>query len=123
MASIELQKTDLTLTEIGINAGLMPDEAVYDAISSAGEGVVGRARIIPFGAMAEIGYQVDETKRLRGFGTAICRQVSDLALANYPEVFAQVDTDNPASMRVLEKSGFFATDHLETSVIYKRFRS
>lgn len=119
----ELPKIDLALAETGINTGLMPDEAVYDAYNTDGD-VVGRARIMPFGAVAEIGYQVNETQRLKGFGTAICERVSGLALANYPEVFAQVSTDNTASKRILERCGFSPTVYLgTTSVIYNRYRN
>ena len=118
----KLLTTHLRLCEVDQAANLMPGEAVYNVMWMPSDSVIGKAKIMSFGEDAEIGYTINERQRHKGFGTAACRHVTDLALCTFPEVFAQVDKCNLASIQVLEKNGFHPTDDLGNSIIYTKIR-
>lgn len=67
----------------------------------------------------EIGYWLGEPYWGRGVVTQVARVLTEQAFAR-PEVsrvFAAVHADNPASMRVLQKNGFFREAELRQSAI------
>jgi RimJ/RimL family protein N-acetyltransferase len=67
----------------------------------------------------EIGYWLGEPYWGRGVVTQVARVLAEQAFAR-PEVsrvFAAVHADNPASMRVLQKNGFFREAELRQSAI------
>jgi RimJ/RimL family protein N-acetyltransferase len=56
----------------------------------------------------EFGYGIVVSRRGRGYATEATRALVDFALAadqSFTEVYANVELDNPASVRVLEKAG------------------
>jgi RimJ/RimL family protein N-acetyltransferase len=57
---------------------------------------------------AELGYMVAPAARGRGIGTAILRALTDWAFAELPvqRLRLIVDVENPASLRVAERSGY-----------------
>jgi [ribosomal protein S5]-alanine N-acetyltransferase len=62
----------------------------------------------PMAGKVEIAYGVQPAFQRRGFGTAICRQLVQLALQTDPRVRVAARTlpDNRASIGVLKKNGF-----------------
>ncbi|MCU0940917.1 MAG: GNAT family N-acetyltransferase [Burkholderiaceae bacterium] len=74
---------------------------------------------IDFGGDAEIGYWLGEPFWGRGVVTQVARVLTEQAFAR-PEVtrvFAPVHADNPASMRVLQKNGFYREAELRRSAL------
>ncbi len=73
----------------------------------------------PQACTAEIGYWLAQPYWGHGVGTAVARLLSQRALHNpaVMRVFAPVHADNPASMRVLEKSGFQREALMRLSVL------
>ncbi len=71
------------------------------------------------GCGAEIGYWLGEPFWGRGVVTQVARVLTEQAFAR-PEVtrvFAPVHADNPASMRVLQKNGFYREAELRRSAL------
>lgn len=70
---------------------------------------VGHAWLKDFAAEGgrELGYLVSASHRSQGVATEMARAVRDYAFAqrHYPRLVSTVDTDNLASIRVLEKAG------------------
>jgi RimJ/RimL family protein N-acetyltransferase len=90
-------------------AGLLPTpESLAFHIVESREGVVGIVKASVVGHRAQVGYVVDKTFWGRGFATAALRKlVSALeATSTLSRIWATCALDNPASARVLEKSGF-----------------
>jgi len=68
-------------------------------------------------ASAEIGYWLGRAFWSRGVGTAVVRQLCDIAFAtaDIQRLFAPVHADNPKSMHVLRKNGFYREAELKRS--------
>lgn len=58
----------------------------------------------------QITYEVNEEYRKQGIATKAVKVITEFILSNGTKVYAHVITDNIASIRVLEKSGFVKED-------------
>jgi ribosomal-protein-alanine N-acetyltransferase len=102
-------------------ASLFPTpESVAFHIVEPREGVVGIVKAAVVGHRAQVGYVVDKDFWGRGYATEALRQVvvSLEATATVSRIWATCALDNPASARVLEKSGFVREAILKRWVIY-----
>jgi [ribosomal protein S5]-alanine N-acetyltransferase len=65
----------------------------------------------PADGIVELGFSVISDRRRRGYATEAARAMVEWALREpaVRRVVAQCDTDNPASIRVLERAGFVRT--------------
>jgi RimJ/RimL family protein N-acetyltransferase len=97
-----------------ITSMLNQDQTIVSAIDIGGE-AVGGVGVIPltdvYRKTAEIGYWLSETRWNKGVMSEIIPALSEFIFShlNIIRVQARIFESNPASMRVLEKSGF----HLE----------
>jgi ribosomal-protein-alanine N-acetyltransferase len=74
----------------------------------------------PRDGRVEIGYGIVESRRRRGYATEAVTAMLDYAFARpgVIEVVATADLDNPASIRVLDKSGLSYQSQDEARVTY-----
>lgn len=84
------------------------------------EGVVGLVKASVTGHRAQVGYVVDKQFWGRGLATAALRQLVGAleAIPTLSRIWATCALDNPASARVLEKSGFVREAILKKWVTY-----
>jgi [ribosomal protein S5]-alanine N-acetyltransferase len=85
-------------------------ETIYAVFAKEGRRFVGHASIRPRPEQKkdwEIGYILRKEEWGKGFATEIARNLIDFGFneLNLPEIFATVDDDNFASIRVLKKVG------------------
>lgn len=102
-------------------AGLFPTpESLAFHIVSSSEGVVGIIKASVVGHRAQVGYVIDKTFWGRGLATSALRQLLVTLEANstISRIWATCALENPASARVLEKSGFVREAVLKNWVIY-----
>lgn len=102
-------------------AGLFPNrESLAFHIVEPRGGVVGLVKASVVGHRAQVGYVVDKDFWGRGFATAALRRlvVTLEATSIISRIWATCALDNPASARVLEKSGFSREAVLKNWVTY-----
>jgi [ribosomal protein S5]-alanine N-acetyltransferase len=89
-------------------------------IVTSSEGVVGIIKASVVGHRAQVGYVLDKTFWGRGLATSALRQLLVTLEANstLSRIWATCALDNPASARVLEKSGFTREAILKNWVTY-----
>ncbi|MEU7718541.1 GNAT family N-acetyltransferase [Streptomyces tibetensis] len=76
--------------------------------------LIGRVNLMDLvGGSAELGYRIGEQAAGRGVATAAVAQVCRLAATDYglTSLTARTTLDNPASMRVLVRSGFVRVEN------------
>ena len=96
-----------------------PESRAFHILEPSGD-VVGLVKAAVLGHRAQIGYVVSKRFWGRGFATSAVRQVvlSLEASPSISRIWATCALDNPASARVLEKSGFHREAILKRWVIY-----
>jgi RimJ/RimL family protein N-acetyltransferase len=102
-------------------AGLFPtQESVAFHIMEPRAGAVGIVKASIVGHRAQVGYVVDKNFWGRGFATAALRRLVGIleAAPSLSRIWATCALDNPASARVLEKSGFVREAILKKWVTY-----
>jgi RimJ/RimL family protein N-acetyltransferase len=103
-------------------AGLRQDPEVSFALATDEEliGTIGlKLGDDVYAHSAEVGYWLGEPYWGRGIATRALQEFSDWAFANFGllRLHAYVFSDNPASMRVLEKAGFEREGHQRQAVV------
>jgi len=95
-------------------------ESVAFHVLAPVEGLVGIVKASVTGHRAQVGYVVDKPFWGRGFATSALRQLLRTldATLTLSRVWATCALDNPASARVLEKSGFVREAILKNWVTY-----
>jgi len=95
-------------------------ESVAFHIVEPSEGVIGIVKASIVGHRAQVGYVVDKTFWGRGFATSALRRLVVMleAKPTLSRIWATCALDNPASARVLEKSGFTREAILKNWVTY-----
>jgi RimJ/RimL family protein N-acetyltransferase len=102
-------------------ASLFPTrESLAFHIVTPSEGVVGIIKAAIVGHRAQVGYVIDKMFWGRGLATSALRQLLVTLEANstISRIWATCALDNPASARVLEKSGFTREAILKNWVTY-----
>ena len=98
----------------GILAGTRPRVLGAWCAELDGE-VVGHGALLRRGDDLEVGYILPRSAWGRGYATEIARAVTEYGLNTLgrDRLFATVDADHPASLRVLEKVGMRIVDRVE----------
>ena len=76
-------------------------------LSESGE-LIGHVGLSPLNGQTEVGYAISDRHRGRGLASQAVRAMSEWALSRFdlPRILGIVATDNPASWKVLQNSGF-----------------
>jgi RimJ/RimL family protein N-acetyltransferase len=82
-----------------------PNHHVLVAFVDGDREPVAMARLVRFGASAEVAFEVADAYQCRGIGSALTQElVADACLAGIAEVTALVRSDNPAALAVLQRT-------------------
>ena len=79
--------------------------------------IIGRAGIEPKEDFAELGYVIAREYQNQGYATEVCRAILTYAAdaLNLPEIYARVQKENAASLRICEKLKFQPVPSTEAS--------